>query len=98
MAAGASVIASDLPAFTDLLTAGVEPGPSTDPVAGGSALGFLFPTGDPVALAATVDRALSHDRRALAARARTAVARYDWSAVGPAVRTVYNSVIDGRGW
>ncbi|WP_172836252.1 glycosyltransferase family 4 protein [Microlunatus soli] len=81
IAAGATVIASDLPAFNDLLTDR------------GRRLGYLFPTGDPAALAGTVDRALRADRRELNADARTAVARYDWSKVGPTVRDVYRDLL-----
>jgi phosphatidylinositol alpha-mannosyltransferase len=81
LAAGASVIASDLPAFTDLLAGGQDP------------LGFLFPAGDPGGLACTVDRALAADRQRLNARARAAVQRYDWSVVGPAVRAVYAGLL-----
>lgn len=81
IAAGATVVASDLPAFTDLLTG--EDGP----------LGFVFPAGDPAALARTVDRALTADRRPLNARARAAVQRFDWSRVGPEVRAVYAGLV-----
>lgn len=82
IAAGATVIASDLPAFTDLLTSRDQP------------LGYLFPTGDPAALADTVDHALSADRSQLNASARSAVARYDWSEVGPTIRDVYRDLLD----
>lgn len=81
IAAGASVIASDLPAFQDLLGGGE------------SGLGYLFGAGNPVALSATVDRALAQDRTELNARARTAVTRYDWSTVGPAIRQVYATLL-----
>lgn len=81
IAAGATVVASDLPAFKDLLTDGE------------SGLGYLFPAGAPAELAAAVDHALGQDRTELNARARSAVARYDWSTVGPAIRDVYSSLL-----
>lgn len=78
IAAGATVVASDLPAFTDLLGG-----------SGGDPLGFVFPAGDPAGLARTVARALESDRTLLNARARRVVRRYDWSVVGPRIRAVY---------
>lgn len=78
IAAGATVVASDLPAFTDLLGAG-----------GGDPLGFVFPAGDPAGLTRAVIRALDEDRNLLNARARRVVRRYDWSVVGPRIRAVY---------
>jgi phosphatidylinositol alpha-mannosyltransferase len=83
IAAGATVVASDLPAFTDLLGG-----------SGGDPLGFVFPAGDPAGLARAVGRALDTDRTLLNARARRAVRRYDWSVVGPQIRTVYTGVVD----
>ncbi|HEY9291000.1 MAG TPA: glycosyltransferase family 4 protein [Microlunatus sp.] len=77
ISAGASVVASDLPAFSDLLTDGDD------------RLGFIFPAGDAAALAACVDRALTADRRRLNARALASVERFDWSRVGPSIRQVY---------
>jgi phosphatidylinositol alpha-mannosyltransferase len=82
IAAGATVVASDLPAFTDLLGG-----------TGGDPLGFVFPAGDPAGLARAVGRALDTDRTLLNARARRAVRRYDWSVVGPQIRTVYADVM-----
>ncbi|WP_195909241.1 glycosyltransferase family 4 protein [Microlunatus sp. Gsoil 973] len=84
IAAGATVVASDLPAFTDLLGG-----------TGGDPLGFVFPAGDPAGLARAVDRALDTDRTLLNARARRAVRRYDWSVVGPQIRTLYADVLRG---
>ncbi len=81
IAAGATVVASDLPAFTELLTG--ERG----------RLGFVFPAGDAAGLARTVDRALTVDRHQVNLRARAAVQRYDWSRVGPEVRAVYAAVV-----
>lgn len=81
IAAGATVVASDLPAFIDLLTVHDQ------------VLGYLFATGNPGALADTVDRALADDRGDLNADARAAVSRYDWSVVGPAVRDIYRRLL-----
>ena len=77
IAAGATVVASDLPAFTDLLGSGGDP------------LGFVFPAGDPAGLSRAVTRALDSDRTLLNARARRVVRRYDWSVVGPRIRAAY---------
>jgi phosphatidylinositol alpha-mannosyltransferase len=84
MAAGAAVVASDLPAFRRVLDDG--------------RLGALFPTGDPEALAAAVGGLLADpSRRAdLGRRARRAAAAYDWSAVAPRVAAVYADVLAGR--
>lgn len=82
IAAGATVVASDLPAFTDLLGGG-----------GGDPLGFVFPAGDPAGLARAVSRALDSDRTLLNARARRVVRRYDWSVVGPRIRAVYTEAV-----
>jgi phosphatidylinositol alpha-mannosyltransferase len=84
MAAGAAVVASDLPAFRRLLDDG--------------RLGALFPTGDPDALATAVGRLLGDPgrRNALGERARRAAAAYDWSAVAPRVAAVYATVLSDR--
>ncbi len=80
LAAGAEVVASDLPAFVDLL------GGPDDPVLGG-----LFRRGDPVDLAAAVIAVIRDDvrRQPVAGRVTT---RYDWSRVAPAVAQVYGAV------
>lgn len=85
IAAGASVVASDLPAFTDLLR--------DHETGGGEPLGFIFPAGDAAELARTVDLALATDRRRLNARARSSMERYDWSRVGPSIRRVYADLV-----
>jgi phosphatidylinositol alpha-mannosyltransferase len=75
LAAGARVVASDLPAFRDVLT-----GPQ-------GTVGVLFPVGDAAALADAVDgcldRASSHQSPSVAAGRRRA-ADFDWDVVGPA--------------
>lgn len=77
MAAGAVVVASDLPAFARVLDQG--------------AAGELFGTGDAQALADAVRRLLvDGDRRARLRAAGSAHApRYDWSTVAEQVLTVY---------
>ena len=84
MAAGATVVASDLAPFGDLLEHG--------------RCGVLFRTGDPAALAAAVDRVLSDPalRREVAQRALTASAAYDWSRVASRVEQVYDGVLGVR--
>lgn len=86
MAAGAGVVASDLPAFVDVL----HPGRT------GAPLGHTFPVGDRAALARTSVRMLSApdpDRRRAAA---AATARYDWSRVGAEVLEVYRATLVNR--
>ncbi len=84
LASGADVVASDLPAFTDLLRSD------------GQNLGRLVPVGDPGALAqAVVDRITDRAPSAQPA-ASAAVRRYDWSVVGAAVTEVYHAVLHER--
>ncbi|WP_163543406.1 glycosyltransferase family 4 protein [Occultella kanbiaonis] len=82
MSAGASVVASDLPAFRRVLDDG------------GS--GFLFTTGDPDSLAGTIIGALADpaemERRR--AYARTAVGRFDWDRVAARILDVYAMVTE----
>ncbi len=84
MAAGATVVASDLLPFRDVLEDG--------------RCGVLFATGDPAALAAAVDRVLADPglRREVAARAVAASAAYDWSRVSSRVEEVYDGVLGVR--
>jgi phosphatidylinositol alpha-mannosyltransferase len=82
MAAGTPVVASDLDAFRRVLD--------------GGRAGALFPTGDSVALAKTLEEILdSAERRAeLAARASAAGAEFDWPVVAGRVLEVYATAID----
>ncbi|MDN5762342.1 MAG: glycosyltransferase family 4 protein [Microlunatus sp.] len=82
LAAGAEVVASDLPAFVDLLS-----GPT-------AAHGSTFPRGDAGALASAVGGVLRGEIRHQPL-ARQHVTRYDWSTVGPAVAHVYAAVVAG---
>lgn len=84
MAAGAPVVASDLPAFRAVLE--------------GGRLGRLFPPDDPGALAACVLAALDEEglTAAMAGRASQAVHRYDWARVTEEVMQVYDAVLAGQ--
>ena len=81
MAAGAAVVASDLPAFRQVL--------------GDGAFGVLCRVGDPAALARAVNGLADKPgrRRALVRRAGRAAAAYDWAVVAPRVVEVYDSVV-----
>ncbi len=81
MSAGCPVIASDLDAFSRVLS--------------GGAAGVLSPVGDPVALAGAIASLLDDPvrRAALAATARAAVAAYDWPVVAARVVKVYETVM-----
>ncbi|MGB3763932.1 MAG: glycosyltransferase family 4 protein [Ornithinimicrobium sp.] len=80
MAAGAPVVASNLPAFAEVLD--------------GGRAGMLFDCGDPPSLAAAVLRVVGSARlRAELSRAGPARAvHFDWSRVGRQVLAVYDSV------
>jgi phosphatidyl-myo-inositol alpha-mannosyltransferase len=81
MAAGATVVASDIPAFRKVL--------------GEGRFGVLCRNGDAADLAAGVAGVLDDpDRRAaLRSAADTAVRRYDWSAVAGRIVAVYETVV-----
>jgi phosphatidyl-myo-inositol alpha-mannosyltransferase len=85
MAAGAPVLASDLPAFRRVLDDG--------------SLGTLFPTGDADALAeAAVDLLGDDVRRGMLRKAASvAVRRYDWSVLCSDIVRVYETVRAGAG-
>ncbi len=80
MASGAAVVASDIPAFHDVLRAGTS-----------RSLGRVFPAGDVDALAGAVVRAVRSPNVAQIAAARSAAAAYDWSQVGPRILEVYTA-------
>ncbi len=84
MAAGAAIVASDIPAFRDVLRNGQA--------------GELFTTADPADLARAAAVLLDDPaRRAeLAVAALDAVAAYDWSVVARDVVSVYETVVLGR--
>jgi phosphatidylinositol alpha-mannosyltransferase len=83
LAAGAEVVASDLPAFVDLLRSPHGP-----------ALGGLFRRGDAADLAAAVTAVLRDGvRRQPLAGNRTI--RYEWARVAPRIAQVYAAVAPG---
>ncbi len=85
MAAGAPIVASDLEAFRQVLD--------------GGRAGELFAIGDPVALAAALDRVLDDAprRAALAAEGARAVVPYDWAVIVRDVLRVYELAIEAAG-
>jgi phosphatidylinositol alpha-mannosyltransferase len=84
MAAGLPIVASDIPAFRDVLR-------------GGQA-GELFAVGDAADLARVAGRLLDDPARRmdLSAAALEAVAAYDWNVVAEAVVSVYETVVLGH--
>jgi phosphatidylinositol alpha-mannosyltransferase len=84
LAAGAEVVASDLPAFVDLLR------PPDGP-----ALGELFRRGEAADLAAAVVAVLGDDRRRQPLAGRRSL-RYDWARVAPVIAQVYGAVVAER--
>lgn len=81
MAAGAPVIASDIPGYRSSVTDGRN--------------GRLVPPGDPVALAKCCDELLSSPklRTSLVRQAQQEVLRYDWARVASEVREVYGRAV-----
>jgi phosphatidyl-myo-inositol alpha-mannosyltransferase len=84
MAAGATVLAADLPAFRRVLD--------------GGACGEMFRTGDVDDLTTRLAMLLEDPARraALGDAAQVAVRRYDWSTVATQVLRVYETVLEGR--
>jgi phosphatidylinositol alpha-mannosyltransferase len=84
MAAGLPIVASDIPAFRDVLRDGQA--------------GELFATGDPADLARAAAGLLDDaGRRAeLSVAALDAVSGYDWGTVARNVLSVYETVVLGR--
>jgi phosphatidyl-myo-inositol alpha-mannosyltransferase len=85
MAAGAPVVASDLPAFADVLEGGRS--------------GRLFASGDSRAAAAAIVDILGDPTAAegLRAHGQATAKAYDWSRVVPAVESVYDQAIRDAG-
>ncbi|MFL1379072.1 MULTISPECIES: glycosyltransferase family 4 protein [unclassified Nocardiopsis] len=85
MAAGAAILASDIPAFSAVL--------------GGGRAGELFAVGEAADLARRADALLDDpDRRAALSRAaREAVRAYDWDTVAADIVHVYETVLVGDG-
>lgn len=82
LASGASVVASNLPAFVDLLHDADGP------------VGHVVEAGVAGPLAAAVVDALDHP--VPAARGRALAARFDWDRIGPAVLDVYADAVAPR--
>jgi phosphatidylinositol alpha-mannosyltransferase len=82
LASGASVVASDLPAFVDLLHDGQ------------GILGHVVEAGSAAPLASAVVDALAHP--VPVARGRALAARYDWDRIGPQVLDVYADAVSPR--
>lgn len=82
MAAGAAVLASDLPGYRSVVTDGVD--------------GRLVPPGDPAALAAAADALLDHpeQRERLAAAGRAQAEAHDWPVVAAALRQRYEHALE----
>ena len=83
MAGGAAVVASDIPAFRDLLGAGQ--------------FGALFESEDSQSLAKVVIDLLRDDekRRALAESGRDYAQRFDWSHVANQIYEIYETALAG---
>ena len=81
LASGAEVVASDLPAFLELLRRD------------GQDLGRIVPVGDPSALAVAVVDRLAGRTPSSQPAAAASVARYDWSVVGATITEVYRGVL-----
>jgi phosphatidylinositol alpha-mannosyltransferase len=81
MAAGAAVVASDLPGFRSVVDDGVS--------------ARLVPPGDPASLAVAIEALLDNDalRRTQTAAATEAVRAYDWPWVTAQVRSVYREAV-----
>ncbi|MDN5725933.1 MAG: glycosyltransferase family 4 protein [Propionibacteriales bacterium] len=86
MAAGAHVVAADIPAFVDVLSdeRGIQHGE-------------LFAAGDALALVEAVTRAVDGSSDASRARAREVARRYDWGVVGPQILGVYEQARSASG-
>ncbi len=86
MAAGASVVASDLPGFREVLTDDR------------GLVGRLVPVGDVSALASAVGEALTDRSRGAddPDRARRRAAEFDWGQVGPRIVRRYRTAIEVR--
>ena len=84
MAAGAPVVASDLPAFAAVLD--------------GGRLGELFRCGEPSAACEAISRVLRDPghRQSLRIAAAEDVCRYDWSQVTPRIEAVYHAALASR--
>lgn len=81
LAAGADVVASDLPSFREVLTD--EHGPAAR----------LVPPADPGALASAIGQALDAGPICSEQRRRDLASTFDWSRIGPRVEAVYKAAL-----
>ena len=81
LASGAPVVASDLPAFREVVSD--QAGPVAE----------LFAPGDPAELASALLRSLATPRDALLDRGRRRAAAFDWSALGPRIVETYQEAV-----
>ncbi len=84
LASGAPVVASDLPAFREVVTDGWGP------------VAQLFRPGDEHDLNRAVLESLAQPRDLNLARGRAQAERFDWSAIGPKVLDEYRQALAGR--
>lgn len=84
LACGAPVVASDLPAFVDVLT-------NEEGIAG-----HIFEAGNPAALAEAVLKSLGEPRDLRLSHGRDVAERYDWSVIGPQVVDIYKYALERR--
>ena len=84
LACGAPVVASELPAFTEVL--------SDDQ----GVCGHTFRTGNSAALARAIVASLEEARDLRLRRGRRLAASYDWSVIGPQVLAMYELAADNR--
>lgn len=84
MAAGATVVASDLPGFREVVTDG------------SGVIGWLAPVGDVTGLVRGVNRALAGYGSDLQARGLRRARQFDWDAVGPRLLEQYRAAIRAR--
>ena len=79
MACGAPVVASDLPAFVDVLTDDE------------GLIGHVFRNGNSASASRAITRSLSEPRDLRLERGRAQAARFDWSQIGPQVVQMYRT-------
>ncbi len=84
MACGAPVVASDLPAFSEVLTDDQ------------GTVGHLFATGNSQALANAIVASLNEPRDLRLERGRQRAACFDWSVIGPQVLAMYELAAENR--
>ncbi|MDN5976470.1 glycosyltransferase family 4 protein [Acidipropionibacterium jensenii] len=84
LAAGARVVASDLPGFREVLTDDR------------GLVGWLVPPADAAALSRAINQALGSGDSGLAARGLRRARQFDWESVGPQLEDQYRAAISSR--